>query len=274
MARPTRKIQPSRTRQTNQDMDFQDVGSIKRKRSWVIYGKSGTGKTTLAGSFPGPALLLDCRDEGTDSVSDVEGLMVKDIQSFDDFEEVYWYLKEHPKEFKTVIVDTVTMLMFMIIEELVGDKLKKSGKAPGDWGTMTKQDWGTVASKLKVWITNYRDLPMEIVFLAQERTFNVGDEESDVGGLDPEVGPSLSPSVKSHLNAAVGFIGQTFIRSRMVKVKDKKGKESQREKMEYCIRVGPNSLYTTKVRKPKSTELPDILVDPTYEELVSIIQGE
>jgi hypothetical protein len=138
---------------------------------------------------------------------------------------------------------------------------------------MAKQDWGTVASYLKTWITNFRDLPMETVFLAQDRTFNFDDEVGSNQDLTPEVGPRLSPSVSSHLCAAVSVIGNTFIRSRTVKKKiGSKSKEVQR--IEYCLRLGPNSVYITKMRKPKSVELPNEVINPTFDDLINLSEGE
>jgi hypothetical protein len=220
-------------------------------------------------------LLLDIKDEGTDSASDIKGLRVWDIEDTEELEEVYWFLKKGDHDYETVILDTVTMLQNVKIDELVGDKLRKTGKNAGDWGTMTKQDWGAVSGYMKTWITNFRDLDMIVVFLAQERIFNIdADDGSDLGVVDPEVGPSLSPATKSHLNAAVSVIGNTFIRSRFIEKKDEKGRKRKKEIIEYCLGIGPSSVYTRKVRKPKSIKLPDVIVDPEYEDIIEAIEGD
>lgn len=246
-------------------------------RAFVFYGRSGTGKTTVAASFPKPILLLDVSDSGDESVADVTGLEVMDVRSWDDFEIAYWWLKKHPKHYKTLVVDTASQLQIMAIKKVLEDKGKSDERA-GEWGVMTKQEWGQVASLMKMWITNLRDLPMEVVIVAQDRVFNVGDEDA-AEGLDPEVGPGLSPSIARHLNASFHWIGCTFVRSRTVKVKLKnppKGKSPyvERSKIEYCMRVGPNPTYITKMRKPKDITPPDVIVDPTYDKLIGIIKGD
>jgi len=271
-----RKRTASRTRQTDRgDLGIRKVGDVKRSKSFAIYGKAGTGKTTLAGTFPTPALLLDIQDEGTDSVSDVKGLDVLDIEDLDMMDDVYWELKSGKLKgkYKTLILDTVTMLQHLKIMDIVGPKLERSGKQAGDWGTMTKQNWGEVASYLKDQITRFRNLEMNVIFIAQERIFNAGEEDSDAGVIDPEVGPALSPSVKSHLNAAVNVIANTFIRVRYIEKKDEKGRKKKLKKIEYCLGVGPSDIYTRKVRKPRSIDLPDVIVDPTYEEIIELIEG-
>lgn len=250
---------------------MRDVADIDRKRSWVFYGRAGSGKTTLAATFPGPILHIDVKDEGTDSIRDVKNVKVLEISESGDFEEAYWWLKQNPKEYRTVVVDTVTQLQQLLVEE-VSAKKNLRGKNAGDWGTMTKGDWGDVAAKMKTWITNWRDLPMEVVFLAQDRVFN-GEEDSSDGEIDPEVGPRLSPSVNSHLCAAVSIIGNTFIRS-YVKRSKIDGKTKEKEVIEYCLRLGPSGAYITKIRKPKSISLPNFIVDPSYDEMIEIIEGE
>jgi len=216
--------------------------------------------------------LLDCKDEGTDSVSDIDGLDVLDVRTWDDFEEAYWYLHSNPKKYKTVIIDTVSQLQQIAIARCA----KKDVENPGDWGTMTKRDWGEVSGLLKSWILDYRDLPCNVVFVAQDRTFNM-DEEDEGGMIDPEVGPQLMPSVAKHLNASVSIVCNTFIRRRVEVKKIKKGKKTltkEKEIIEYCLRVGPNPIYVTKIRKPKSVQVPSIIVDPTYDDLINIIKGK
>lgn len=269
-SKPSAKSSTGRTAQQPKTLPIKKVSDIKRARSWVIHGRAGSGKTTLASTFPGPILLLDVKDEGTDSVADVKNLDVMEITEWQDLEDVYWFLAQNPDKYRTVVIDTVTQMQQMAVEE-VGNRKRLGGKNLGDWGTMTKQDWGDVASKMKLWISQFRDLPMEVVFLAQERVFNNEDDDA-TGMLDPEVGPRLSPSIMAHLCAAVSIIGSTFIRERIERKKiNNRTKEIHHT--EYCIRLGPSPSYITKIRKPKKVELPGFLVDPTYDSIIELIQG-
>jgi AAA domain len=255
-------------------LPVRNPGEKSKGRSWSFYGAAGTGKSTLASTFPGPVLFLDCKDDGDDSYAGVKGAKVRDITTTEEFEETYWWLVENPGVYKTVVVDTVTQLQQIKVEELYErKKSKKSTKAAGDWGSMTKADWGEVSGWMKMWITNYRDLEVEVVFLAQDRVFNAGDEEeSEIGEISPEVGPRLSPAVKSHLCSAVSVVGYTFIRTRKKEVGMGKQKK-EKEVTEFCIRLGPSASFITKFRKPKEISLPDFLVDPTYEDILKTIEG-
>lgn len=260
----------------NKSIDFDDIQKrikpvqrLEKYHKVLLYGKSGTGKTTLACDFPGPKLLLDINDRGTDSVTDVKGLEVLPCEEWGDFEETYWFIKKNKSKYKSLIIDTVSMLQGMALTKVVGD----SGREGRNGGMLTKKDWGEAASLLNTWIMNIRDLPMHVIFLAQDRVSNAGGEDDDNDGqILPEVGPRLMPSVASTLNAAVSIIGNTFVRERVTKTKTADKKIVEKRKIEYCLRIGPHAYYTTKVRKPKSIEVPSFLVDPTYKELVANLE--
>ena len=258
-----------------------DISEVKYQGSTALYGPSGTGKTTLASTYPKPMLYFNILDNGTDSISDVEGIDVVDITTAEELrEQVLWCVKQANKGklmYKTIVTDTLTQLQGILVKEM-GEKkkLKASGKRAGDFGTLTKQDWGQIAGELKDFIMDIRNIDgVESVFICQQRIFNMpDDEESD--GLDqlaPEVGPKLMPSVNKDLCASVSTIGHTFIRLKVTKEKTK-GKILRKTEKQFCLRVGPNEVYTTKVRKPKGVEAPDFIVDPSFRKLQKLKKGK
>lgn len=256
------------------------VGEVKRKNSTALYGRSGTGKTTLAATYPKPILYLNILDNGDESISDVEGIDVVDIETSEELQEqILWLAKKANRGklvYKTVVLDTMTQLQGILVKEMgVNKKLqKKSKKRAGDFGTLTKQDWGQIAGDLKAVIMDIRNLPVNSVFIAQERVFNAGDEEDDgVDQLAPEVGTKLMPSVNKDLCASVNIIGNTFIRIKVTKKKDDRGKSHKEIKKLFCLRLGPNEVYTTKIRKPKGIEAPDYITDPTFRKIMDIVKG-
>ena len=108
-------------------------GSQEKRPNYVFYGRSGTGKTTISGTFPTPSLLINIRDDGDKSVADIVGMDVKDCEDCEEVEDTYWWLKRNPGKYKTVIIDTVTQWQGITIEKILTDK-KKSNQNAGDWG--------------------------------------------------------------------------------------------------------------------------------------------
>jgi phage nucleotide-binding protein len=240
------------------------VHMLESAMAALFYGRPGTGKTTVAATFPKPALLVDVKDKGTDSISNVAGIDVLAVESWDDIEDVYWMLADGKSKYKTVILDPVSTLQDVAMVKTMED----DGKKPGD--AIAQRNWGNCAGLMKTWITNYRDLidqGINVVFLAHDRA-TAGDEDDD-GALDPTVGARLMPSVASFLNGAVGVIGNTIIREHTALVNNKKVRTA-----EYAMRLGPHAFYTTKMRNPTGTALPDVLSDPTYDKLVAIMRGD
>lgn len=249
-----------------------------RARSFVLYGRSGTGKTTLACTFPKPLLLLDLKDDGTDSVADVKGVTFRRISSVEEYEEMIEWLQQHPDKFKSVVTDTCSQLQEMALQELFGERKLKKGQRLGDWGTMRQQDWGRLSATMKSLLIDMRDLTphgINMVFIAQDKIFTGETEDRPgMGEIDPEVGPALITSVAKILNAAVSVIGHTFIDTKEIKKEVNGKKKVTGEKAQFGLRVGPNSVYTAKIRKSRATEVPSRIYDPTYADLLDIILGE
>lgn len=42
----------------------------------------------------------------------------------------------------------------------------------------------------------------------------------------------------------------------------------------YCMRIGPHAYYETKIRQPKGSFTPDIIENPDYNVMVSLMKGE
>jgi hypothetical protein len=239
------------------------VSEVVTKQSALFYGRSGTGKTTLACTFPKPLLLVDINDRGTDSVSNVEGVDVIQAVNWDDLEQIYWYLQRGSK-YKTVVLDTITQMQIFGITKI---KLESKGDLDA---TMSRPMWGEVSGLMKNLLVMFRELPLTFVMTAQDRV-NVSDDEEDIykDELDPEVGPAVMPSIASLVNPSVNILGNTYIKE---VVKQKEGKLLRR--MEWRLRLGPHPYYITKIRSNKEIIIPSSIKDPTYKKIKIILKGE
>lgn len=229
----------------------------------LAYGRSGTGKTTFASTFPKPLLLVDVRERGTDSISNVDGVDVVRVDKWEQFEELYWYLTNGESvPYRSVVIDHVTAL-----QEIALDKVRRDeGK-----DHMSQRLFGMASGLLKTWFMNYRDLidsGIHVVFLAHDRV-SKGEEDEGDDRIDPNIGAALMPSVATFLNGLVKIIGNTFIREAYT-IQNKRRVVS----VEYAMRIGPHAYYTTKVRSPVGVESPAVVVDPTYDKLVAVMRGK
>jgi phage nucleotide-binding protein len=238
------------------------VKHLPKVLSMLVYGRSGTGKTTFAGSFPGPILLIDIREKGTDSLSNMENIDVVFVENWSEVEEIFWYLKtgEGATKYKSVILDQVSSLQDLAMTHAMEEEGKE---------VMSQRLWGVVSGLMKTWLLNYRDLVdqgINVLFIAHDRT-SKGESGEEDDAIDPQVGPRLMPSVAGLLNGAVKAIGNTYVKEVFL--------EDKSRRVEYCMRIGPHAYYTTKLRNPLGTSCPESLIDPKYDAVMKLMaEGE
>lgn len=238
--------------------------------SMLIYGRSGTGKTTMSCTFKKPLLLIRAED-GTGSVYNVPGIKTTDILSSpDDLVELVEYQRKK-KAFKTIVLDGITSYQDIVLKSVL--QVTKVPTTIG-FGDIDRDDWGKTAAIMKETLDQLLDLRhsgTDVVCIAQEKSF---DAEDVIDQLMPTVMGHAMPSVSVWINPRVDFIGQTFCRIQTVKVTKKVGKKEMKvdkDVTQYCLRVGPHPIYMTKFRCPKGTNLPDVLVDPTYDKITKLL---
>jgi hypothetical protein len=141
------------------------------------------------------------------------------VDMWTDVTDLYWFLQEGEHEFESVAVDGITALQTLCMNFVLGEATQLDASRDPDMPT--RQVWAKVTQLMKTQITNYRNLPMNVIFTALTRRNIVGEDE---GEGESSVGPACSPSVSAHLEAAVDVIGYLYKREVMVKVRgtDKK----------------------------------------------------
>jgi phage nucleotide-binding protein len=257
-------VQKRKLKTSNSTFQVQPVGALPSTIAALIYGRSGTGKTTISSSFPKPILLLDIRERGYDSISNVPQTYIAEVGTWAELEEVYWYIKANPTKYKTVVLDQVTQMQTLALEKVRADEGKDSEDV------MSQRSWGRISGLMTTWLMNYRDLidlGIHVVFLAHDRLTDSDDQSGD-DQIDPVVGPRIMPSVSSFLTGIVKLIGNTFIRERFSIVNKRKVRS-----VEYAMRIGPHAYYLAKTRSPVGIQSPDVIVNPTYDQMVAVMEG-
>lgn len=249
-----------------------DSGGIKVS----LYGRSKTGKTRLTATFKKPVLIIGGED-GTRSIRNAKGVDFVLAESSVEIMELLVDIEAGKLQYATVALDTASALQDMVLRELLG---LKELPPQLSWGFASRETWGTVALKTKEILRRFTELKnMNVVITAHERNFK---DEGDANELiTPTVGSALSPQTTNWLNGAVEYICQTFIREKIVE-KEVVGPDKKKHTMktktggaEYCLRVGPHPVYMTGFRLPLgSNPLPEVIVDPTYEKILALVQGK
>ena len=244
----------------------------------LLYGRSGSGKTTLWATFPKPIIALLC--SGGNKTGELRSIDTPDnrknifqitLNNSEEFRELVAYIKT--SKFATVVLDHASGLQDMILKEILGLEELPAQKG---WGLATQQQYGQCTLQSKEILRSLLGLDGSVVIIAQEREFN-NDSESEI--IAPTVGAGLTPSLTGWLNPACDYVCQTFIRQKMgIKITKVAGKEIESlvklKGVEYCLRTGPDPVYMTKFRIPRREHMPEIILDPTYEKIKALIDGD
>lgn len=237
-----------------------------------LYGRSKTGKTRLACTFPKPLLLIGT-EKGTRSVANVKGVDFVRLQKSEEMGELVALLEMG--KYASVALDTAGGLQDVVLKEILGLEDMPVQKS---WGFAERSDWQTCGSQVKERLRAMLALSeshgINVVVIAHERNFS---DESSSDLIFPTVGSALTPSVAGWLNGACDYICQTFIREQTEQKSLKVGKKStpilrKTGVQEYCLRTGPHPVYMTGFRLPLGRDkLPDVIVNPSCSKIKKLI---
>ncbi len=279
------KIERQTMRPKQKDSGPADGWGFTGNVSVLLFGQSGTGKTTTWASFPGPILAIICSGGGrhpeelqsVDTKENRKKITARVCSTGAQVEKLL--VEAQDSKWGTVVLDHGTGLRNLLLREELGvDQLLQN-----HWGLATRENYFAVALKTKEILYRFLSLPSHRVIVAQEKDHNSKEEDEKISNLEdvqkPLLGGDFSKSIIAWLNPACSIIVQTFKRPRMVeKVKKlpsgKQLKTLVRGKgVEYCLRVGPHDTVITKFRKPKEIELPDVIVNPDFNKIMELVKG-
>lgn len=164
----------------------------------LLYGASGSGKTTGALSAPGPILLLNA--EGPDSAQYArdQGAEIHEVEvtGLGVMEAAYFRLLRQEGGEPTVVVDSLGEVYRALLEEISGKAIRP-----------TLPQYGEATVRLERFCRALRDLPHHVVWVAGERP--IKDEET--GGFErlPITGttnPDLGSKVMA-MSTVTGYCG-------------------------------------------------------------------
>lgn len=233
--------------------------AVETGRLWVVYGKSGSGKTAFIGTFPKPLLYIQFGDDGLGTLKGIDGITVVAPETVQDLKDLIVELKKD-KKYKTIACDTFSLL----VEEWIDSNAAKKKKR------MSQQMWGdlkTDASELVKSFKAVSKLGKDVILTCHEVMDSIDGMEEEIS---PDVRPSINKGVRTYLEAMANFGIHTVV------IQKDEPQEDGTTKTTYVhgAHLSPNPYYWTKLQVPTGTKIPSFASNLTYKKLMTRLSGE
>lgn len=177
---------------------FEDPASVDKRWRIGLFAAPGGGKTVAATSAPGPILAVNADRPGAYRYSrrhhaDKEINEVR-FQDWQTIRNVYEYAREHQADLGTVVLDPVNAIYDRLIRENTGP----SGKP----------NWQKVNETFMEMLHRFRDLDVNLVLVAHERT-----EKDENGETEAKIYPNFGgPALIQKMMAELDIVARMFHR--------------------------------------------------------------
>ena len=139
-------------------MNSKDLTIENMKLKVLIYGKSGTGKTSFACSFPRPYVFDFDNGMLSQRGRDVEYDVLKGVAAYNDFE-LKLNMIENDAKFETLVFDSITTLQEACIDMILEMTRKK---------VPTQYEWMLLITKMKELFERITKIDKHIIVVAHE----------------------------------------------------------------------------------------------------------
>lgn len=150
----------------------------------LVYGPSGAGKTVFAGTAP--KILFACAERGLLSIASQEPDYVE-INTYNDLQALLDYLKKPGHPYETVVVDSISEINEIIKR---GIELRRNA-------LMRLDDWGELANKIRKVLNGFVELPMHVIFIAQEKALQ---DEDKIAKIVPMLNGSAATEIAYNMD--------------------------------------------------------------------------
>ena len=230
--------------------------TTKRPPKFLIYGRQKKGKTTFGVSGGIEKTLVLDPEDGTDEMKKKNPHVWK-INRWQDLDDACNFLRYGKHTYEWVSVDGLTRFNNMALKYVM--RLQEDKALDRIPGLVQQRDYGKSGELMKDMLTRFHNLPMGVIFTAQERMGESFDseEDSEVEGVETEFIPDLPKAVRGYVNANVDVIGRIYV--------VKNGDDSERR-----LWIGESIKYDTGYRS--DFILPPYLRNPTAIRLTRLIR--
>ena len=247
---------------------IQRPSEMKRPPRFLVYSRNKKGKTTF-GNSAGVQHTLTIDPEGGTSQMTSKNPHVWHVDRWEDIDDVTQFLRHinmcencpTPHPFRWVCLDGLTKLSNMSLKYVM--KLQEERSLDRIPGMVQQRDYGKSGELMKDLLGQYHNMPLGVVFTAQERQMEGydADEDEDVEGTPSAYVPDLPKGVRGTANSIVDVIGRLYV----VRIETPNGIRAERR-----LWIGESVQYDTGYRS--DFVLPDYVRQPTIPKMVSLMR--
>ena len=231
----------------------------------LIYSRNKKGKTRFCATAPN-VLIVD-PENGTDRMTKMDP-NVWPITEWGEMDEVYNYLRLGRHDYKWVALDPTTRIHAFSLKFVMGMAQERSLDSKPM--LVHKQHYGQAGELTKEMLWKFHQLPLGIIYTAQERQIeaSTGDEDEDSEEPAAMFVPDLPKGARAAINSIVDVIGRIYTVKATVKVK--RGSEVvEKDVIQRRLWLEPSAQYDTGYRS--DFVLPPYLKNPTVPRLVELM---
>lgn len=233
-----------------------DISELGQRNLWVPWGKSGTGKTKFVSTLPKPLLYIRIGDDGSNTIANVEGIKAIHANTLEELKGIGKELLKD-KKFKSVAVDTFSMITNVWVDQNITQKKKK----------MTQQAWGDLKVETEELIKIFHEVALTHIV-----ALTCHESNDTIEGMEDEIIPDFRPNTTK--GARTYLEGMANYGIHMAKMKKVVATDSgEKEVVKYVAHIGANSYYWTKLQIDPTIKVPASVVNPTYDKIMNIITG-
>lgn len=236
-----------------------DIQELGQRNLWVAWGKSGSGKTHFAATFPKPLLYLQIGDDGSNTISNVDGVKAIRVNTLERLKKAAEELKTD-KKYASVCVDTFSMITNVWIDANATQKKRK----------MTQQMWGDLKVETEELIKLFHEVAEnhKVILCCHE-------SNDTIEGMDDEVIPDFAPNTTKGARVYLqGMANYGIHFTKVNKTVTDKATGEEKDVVKYAAHLGANPYYWTKFQVDDSIKIPSMMVNPSYKKILKLIEGE